>query len=83
MNVFFELSDLGLEAYGHRYISLYNIRKSTAIIGKYRQLFFYSTRVWSEEDTGISFLKHRYSISTQISVDMKEFMWIKLKSINL
>ena len=39
-----------------------------------------SDRVWRETDRGISFIKNRYT-SPDTLVDMKEFMWIKLKSV--
>ena len=80
MNVFFELADGVVEEYGHKYLALYNVRKSAVIGGQYREILLMSNRVWVEEDTGVRFLKHRFSEASTTPVDMKEFFWIKLKS---
>ena len=83
MNVFFELADGAVAEYGHKYLALYGVRKSAVIGGAHRQILIYSNRVWAEEDEGVRFLKHRYSEASQTLVDMKEFFWVKLKSVNV
>lgn len=83
MNVFFELADEAIENYTHKHLALYNTRKSAVIGGQYRKILLFSNRVWVEEDTGVRFLKHRFSEASQTPVDMKEFFWIKLKSHTL
>lgn len=83
MNVFFELADSASDTYGHKYFALYDIRKSDGITSLLRNVMQYSDRVWVEEESGVRFLKHRYSEARQTSVDMKEFFWIKLKSCTL
>ena len=83
MNVFFELADGVVEEYGHKYLALYDVRKSAVIGGTHRHVLLCSNRVWAEEDTGVRFLKHRYSEASNTPVDMKEFFWVKLKSANV
>lgn len=79
MNVFFELADCAVGDEG-KYLAVYNTRRSAVIGGAHRRLMLHSNRVWVEEDTGVRFLKHRFSEASTTPVDMKEFFWIKLKS---
>ena len=86
MNVYFEISpkvDLMGEHKDHRYFAAYNIRKSAAIMGNYRQVLLCSDRVWVEDEDRIHYLKHRSGVPQDTIVDLKEFFWIKLKSIEL
>lgn len=83
MNVFFEISDTAVERYGHKYLALYDVRKSSVIGGLHRQVLLLSERVWAEEDHGVRFLKHRYSEASETPVDEKEFFWVKLRSYTL
>ena len=80
MNVFFELANGVAGKSEHKYLALYNVRKSAVIGGQYREMLLMSNRVWVEEDTEVRFLKHRFSEASTTPVDMKEFFWIKLKS---
>ena len=43
-------------------------------------LLYRAERVWLEDSTGVSIIKNRSSGSLQ-DVDMKEFFWIKLRSV--
>ena len=43
-----------------------------------QNLLEYSDRVWCEQEGKVWFVKHR--IDPTVEVDMKEFMWIKLKA---
>lgn len=83
MNVFFELAEGVVEQQGGRYFALYDTRKSAIIGGAYRQLLLKSNRVWAEEEESVKFLKHRWEEASEAKVDMKEFMWVKLQSINV
>lgn len=38
-----------------------------------------SDRIWCEDITGVRFVKNRYIVDYN-DVDLKEFMWIKLKA---
>lgn len=43
-----------------------------------------SDRVWVEDDEGVKFAKHRYRIDRELNDhDVKEFTFIKLKSVNI
>lgn len=47
------------------------------------KLMYAAERIWKEDPTGIKFIKNRYGPSEKMSVDMKEFFWIKLKSTTI
>lgn len=84
MNVFFELADCVVDPECGKYFAAYDVRKSEAIAGiRYRTLMQNSDRAWAEEDGKVRFLKHRYSEASSTSVDMKEFMWVKLRSTSV
>ena len=85
MNVYFEINpnvDLS-EFNNHRYYALHDTRTSAVIGGAFRGMLVNSDRVWVEEEGKIHYLKHRHSLPQDTLVDMKEFFWIKLKSIVL
>ena len=82
MNVFFELADGVVEEYGHKYLALYNVRKSAVIGGAHRRLMLHSNRVWVEDDEGVRLMKDRWDGITDKPVDLKEFFWIKLRSVS-
>jgi hypothetical protein len=88
MNVFFELAENAVLAkifeLPGQYFAYYNVPKNETIIRKYNTLARCSDRIWAEEDNGhVRFLKNRYSIAYTTEVDMKEFFWVKLRSISL
>ena len=80
MNVYFELADCVEDEEG-KYFAAYGVRKSAVIAGRYREITWNSTRVWLEEDGAVRFLKNRYEEPASATVDMREFFWIKLKSV--
>ena len=45
------------------------------------QLVWEAQRVWEESGSGVKFIKHINSDPEKTPVDLKEFFWIKLKSI--
>ena len=82
--MFFELADCIAGPQG-KYFAAYsytpdNPNQSLYSI-KYAELIRNSNRVWIEGNNGIKFIKHRYGNPEHIKVNMKEFFWIKLKSI--
>jgi len=79
MNVFFEISDTFVEKYGHKYLALYDVQY-VAISGHGAQTMQMSERVWAEEKSGVKYLKNRMTGSKDSPIDMKEFVWVKLKS---
>lgn len=44
-----------------------------------RKLAYMSTRIWIERNGKVKFIKNRY-VPQITEVDLKEFMWVKLKS---
>ena len=82
MNVYFELSDCVVDPKCGKYFAAYDVRKSEAIAGtRYRGLMASSDRAWAEEDGEVRFLKHRFADIPLVQVDMKEFFWVKLRSV--
>jgi len=39
-----------------------------------------SSRIWADRDGHVWYVKHRNGLPHETLVDMKEFMWIKLKA---
>lgn len=85
MNVFFELSDCMVSPGKGKYFAAYDVRKSEAIAGhRYRTIMMNSDRAWAEEDDGsVRYLKHRYADIPLVQVDLKEFFWVKLRSVSV
>jgi hypothetical protein len=85
MNVFFELADCMVDPKCGKHFAAYGVRKSEAIAGtRYLALMQSSDRAWAEEDDGtVRFLKHRFADASITNVDMKEFFWIKLRSVSV
>jgi hypothetical protein len=79
MNVFFEIADWAVSEYGHKYLALYNV-ESVAISGTGAHSMQMSERVWAEEKNGVKYLKNRLTGIKDSPIDMKEFVWVKLKS---
>lgn len=79
MNVYFELNDKFAEKHGNKYIVAHNVADIESIYRWYRQVMLHSERAWLESDIHVEFIKHRWEVDPV--VDMKEFMWIKLKCI--
>ena len=83
MNIYFEISKAAAESKfgGHRYLVQrdYNDALDRNYFGFYRVAAF-SDRVWREMDDGkVGYLKHRHVPNA--TVDLKEFLWVKLSSI--
>jgi hypothetical protein len=80
MNVFFELGDYAVKDFGGKYFALYNTHNGKVVTSLERYLMMYSERVWAEEDHSVSYLKNRTTGIKDSPIDMKEFVWVKLKS---
>jgi hypothetical protein len=79
MNVFFEIADCAVAEFGHKYLALYDV-ESVAISGTGAQRMQMSERVWAEGKGGVKYLKNRMTGRKDSPIDMKEFVWVKLKS---
>jgi len=80
VNVFFELGDYAVKDFGGKYFALYNTHNGKVVTSLERYLMMYSERVWAEEKSGVKYLKNRLTGSKDSPIDMKEFVWVKLKS---
>jgi hypothetical protein len=80
VNVFFELGDYAVKDFGGKYFALYNTHNGKVITALERYLMMYSERVWAEEEDDIRYLKNRTTGTKDSPIDMKEFVWVKLKS---
>jgi hypothetical protein len=80
VNVFFELGDYAIKDFGGKYFALYNTHNGKVITAHERYLMMYSERVWAEEEDVVSYLKNRTTGIKDSPIDMKEFVWVKLKS---
>lgn len=83
MNVYYELNENIVSPEG-RYFVVYGlgmdeVRQKTRYLG----LMMNSDRAWEESENGVRFVKHRLLDVKTAEVDMKEFFWIKLKSVTV
>lgn len=79
MNKDFYFEILDFKASTKKYIAAYgtgNGANRSMTINLFRQ----AERIWTEDSTGVSIIKSRSIVSLQ-DVDMKEFFWIKLRSV--
>jgi hypothetical protein len=84
MNVYFELSESVKHDLNGRYFVVYGlgmteVREKTRYLG----LMMNSDRAWEESEHGVRFIKNRTLDIKTAEVDMKEFFWIKLKSVKV
>ena len=84
MNVYFELNKIVQHDLDGRYFVAYGsgmdeIRNTTRHLG----LMLNSDRAWEESENGVRFIKNRLLDVNTTEVDMKEFFWIKLKSVTV
>jgi hypothetical protein len=76
VNIYYELADQSTTLFGGKYFTNNGIGDSKSIYGL--NLYSNSDRVWMEQDGKVWFIKNRHLLRPP--VDMKEFMWIKLKA---
>jgi len=84
MNYYYELSEASAEG-GHRNFVQYDIPTTMdrQWVPGSEQLMRRADRIWREDDHGVRYIKHRYKNSLTETVDMKEFFWVKLKSVQV
>ena len=80
-DLFFEILDY--EANTKKYIAAYGTsdgaNRSMTI-----NLFHRADRIWAHDSTGVYFIKNRSSRASSFpDADLKEFFWVKLKSVAL
>ena len=75
-NIYYELADESTTLFGGKYFTNNIISDSKSIYGI--KLYSNSDRVWMEDKGKIWFIKNRWFPTP--TVDLKEFMWIKLKA---
>lgn len=80
MNIFFELSDSITAAPG-KYLVAYDVVGD--LLPRYIGAVRASERIWCEDEMGVKFIKNRTWPPDTTPVDMKEFFWVKLKSVTL
>jgi len=64
-----------------RYI-YYNTNKTLKINGSHMYIFA-ADRIWVQNETIVRFNPYKWKPIKAIEVDLEEFMWIKLKSVNV
>ena len=90
INVFFEMNDWAIEQkkVKHKYIAKYNVQSTNFDINAWTtlnipiKLIYTADRIWVEDDTTVKFYKNRYRDQSipLTPIELKEFVWIKLKS---
>ena len=89
MNVYFEFydSEVGKKysSFGLNIPAKYCVRHcNTDLSGGPlvpHRLMHGANRVWQEDEHGVKYLKHRGAWVTDVQVDEKEFLWIKLSAM--
>jgi hypothetical protein len=83
MNVYYELNESIVSPDGRYFVvhglGMDEVRQKTRYLG----LMMNSDRAWEESENGVRFVKHRFLDVKTAEVDLKEFMWIKLKSVKV
>jgi hypothetical protein len=82
MNVYFEIADSLIDDFKGKYLVQNDVEESVynEITCLYpRNAMWNSNRVWAETEYGVKYLKNRI-VGDDKEVDMKEFMWIKLRA---
>jgi hypothetical protein len=80
MNIFFEIGDSVTHLPG-KYLADYDVMVNVPY--RYLGTMQASERVWCEDESGVKFIKNRWLPLDTAPVDMKEFFWIKLRSVKI
>jgi hypothetical protein len=76
-NFYFEIADVMVDDAGGKYFTTNKNANDNFAIWAQR-LMLYSNRVWCEQEGKVWFIKHRHENSP--TVDLAEFVWVKLQS---
>lgn len=83
-NYYYELSDIVLHNWDSKYYVVHVRGGYDAMMAGGVAVTMNSNRIWRQDNDGsVRFVKHREESSQTASVDMKEFMWVKLKAKEL
>ena len=74
---YFEVNDRSVKRYGGKYFVV-SKNRFEVIPAATNRLLQLSDRAWCEQEGCVWYIKHRKDPTTE--VDLKEFMWIKLKA---
>jgi hypothetical protein len=77
---YYELHDGAVSIWGAKYHVVYSITGDAMQAGGY-DITQHSNRIWCEQGDTVWYVKNRFT--NVPDVDLKEFMWIKLKSQTL
>ena len=81
-NYYYEISILLESDWGGRHFVKHSRSGDAMMAGGFAATIA-SDRIWKEDNGSVSYIKHRYEDPVTAVVDLKEFMWIKLKAENL
>jgi hypothetical protein len=81
-NFYYEISILCEKEWGGRHFVKHSRSGDAMMAGGFAATMA-SDRIWKEENGDVRYIKHRYEDPANTVVDLKEFMWIKLKAENL
>ena len=80
-DIYLEISEYVSHTYPSNYIAFYDVDLEDKF-PIYVNHILYSNRVWMQTKDRVFYIKNRFE-SDRSKVDMKEFMWIKLRSVPL
>lgn len=87
MNVYFEFPECVVNQHYHsgkvipaRYCAVYDLPRGVKISSR---LLAFADRAWIEDDHAVDYIKHRGLPVEDAVVDLKEFFWVKLRSLSL
>ena len=78
-NFYYELADCVVPYWGSKYKVVYSQSGDAMMAGGYK-LTRHSNRVWCEQNNVVWFIKNIEKQPYDALVDLKEFMWVKLKA---
>lgn len=83
MNAYFELSP-AITGAPHKNLVAYDVKMDADgyMPPRYVGVMQASERVWIEDDAGVRYVKNK-TWQPEQPVDLKEFFWVKLKSVKL
>lgn len=87
MNLYFELNPRFSKYYTvDRCLVLSDLdEKAPWVMWQHRGLHITCSadRIWRETSTGVTYVKNRFLVSNAAPVDMAEFMWVKLRAVDV
>lgn len=78
---YYEIAECAVSTWGSKYNVAYS-RTGDAMMAGGVSITLHSDRIWREDSTGVRFVKNRFQALGD-PIDLKEFMWVKLKAENI